>query len=71
MKCAATHGQIQRDLSKLPVIDLNRLRTEGYERFNGRDVCHYSVINGKVWFQAMTMKHQADSSCVTFSGERP
>ena len=48
MKCPASFSQINRDLEKFPVIDLERLRKEGFKQLDITALCHYSVVKGKV-----------------------
>ena len=50
MKCPTSFGQIEQDMAKFPVIDLKRLRNEGFGRLGQTAVCHYSLVKGKVCF---------------------
>ena len=48
MKCPSSFGQIERDMANFPVIDLKRLRKEGFNRLDQTALCHYSLVKGKV-----------------------
>ena len=48
MKCPDSFGQIERDLANFPVIDISRLRNEGFSRLDKTALCHYSLLKGKV-----------------------
>ncbi len=51
MNCNQTYNQIERDMEKIKLLDMDKLYDVIVNRFNQRyseSLCHYAIINNKV-----------------------
>ncbi|XP_065065334.1 protein O-glucosyltransferase 2-like [Rhopilema esculentum] len=49
MKCPKSFPEIERGFANFKSINLKRLRMEGFKRYDSGAVCHYSLIDGRLY----------------------